>query len=246
VPEVATQLDVALAAAATLIATAFALSTWDRWLRKRRPQEEAWTISLVLFAIGSGALWWGFARGWSAASFRTFYLTGAILNVPWLALGTLSLVMDPTRVRQLRTWMIALSGLATGVLLAAPIKGPVPSQTLPEGRELFGIWPRVLAAVGSGVAAIVIIAVAIVTTYRFARQRTSPGRRVIGNVTIAVGTLILSASGTLAGRLGEQRAFVVTLLVGIAVLFTGFLATAVPARRASRPGVQSHRRPLRA
>jgi hypothetical protein len=238
VPEVPTQLDVALAAAATLIATAFALSTWDRWLRRRRPQEEAWTISLVLFAIGSGALWWGFVRGWSPGSFRVFYLAGAILNVPWLALGTLSLVIDAERVRRLRTWMIALSGLATGVLIVAPMRGTVPSRTLPEGRELFGVWPRVLAAVGSGVAAIVIIGVAVVTTVRFARQRTTPARRVVGNVVIAVGTLVLSASGTLAGRLGEQRAFVVTLLFGIVLLFSGFLATAVPAtRRAATPAL---------
>ena len=32
------------------------------------------------------------ARGWSAASFRVFYLAGAILNVPWLALGTVYLL----------------------------------------------------------------------------------------------------------------------------------------------------------
>jgi hypothetical protein len=39
-----------------------------------------------------------------------------------------------------------------------------------------------------------------------------------------LGTLILSASGTLAGRLGEDRSFVVTLTVGVVVLFVGFLA----------------------
>ena len=47
----------------------------------------------------------------------------------------------------------------------------------------------------------------------------------MGNVLIAAGTLILSASGTLAGRLGKDRAFAITLLVGIAVLFAGFLVS---------------------
>jgi hypothetical protein len=57
---------------------------------------------------------------------------------------------------------------------------------------------------------------------------------VLGNVLIAVGTLILSASGTLAGRLGKDQAFAVTLLAGIVVLFAGFLvASAAPARRAA-------------
>jgi hypothetical protein len=228
---VPTRVDVALAAAATLVAVAFALSTWDRWLRRRRAQEEAWTISLLLFALGSAALWWGFARGWSEESFRVFYLAGAILNVPWLALGTLSLVMSVERVRRLRTWLIALSGVAAGVMLVAPMKATVPKTELPAGRDLFGAWPRVLAAVGSGVAATVIVVVAVITTVRFVRQRSVPARRVVGNVLIAVGTVVLSASGTLAGRLGEQRAFVVTLLAGIAVLFVGFQATAIPVGR---------------
>src|SRR5205807_2271292 len=57
-------LNAALAAGATLIAVAFSLSTLDRYLRRRRPHELAWTISLWLFAIGGLALWWAEAHGW--------------------------------------------------------------------------------------------------------------------------------------------------------------------------------------
>ncbi len=226
----ATKLDVALAAAATLIAVAFTLSTLDRWLRRQRPQELAWTVSLALFALGSGALWWGFARGWSGASFRVFYLCGAILNVPWLALGSIHLV-SPRWGAIIHRWLVWLSGLATGVMFVAPMKGAVPTRELPVGKVLFGAWPRVLAAVGSGVAALVILGVAVVTTARLARRRAGPGHRVIGNLLIAFGTLVLSASGTIAGRLGESRAFVVTLLVGTVVLFAGFIVANGRARR---------------
>ena len=73
-------MNVALAAAATLVSIAFALNTLDRWLRRRRPHELAWSISVFLFALGSGALWWAEAHGWSLNSFRVFYLAGAILN----------------------------------------------------------------------------------------------------------------------------------------------------------------------
>ena len=38
--------------------------------------------------LASGALWWAAAAGWNDATFRLFFLFGAILNVPWLALGT--------------------------------------------------------------------------------------------------------------------------------------------------------------
>ena len=51
-------------------------------------------------------------------------------------------------------------------------------------------------------------------------------------VLIAAGTIVLSASGTVAGRLGKDTAFALTLLIGIAVLFAGFLvASTMPRRR---------------
>ncbi|MFM9084255.1 MAG: hypothetical protein ACKOQ7_10330, partial [Actinomycetota bacterium] len=85
-------LNTALAAASAIVAVAFGLSTLDRWLRRRRAHELAWTIAMALFAVAALSLWWAEARGWSAASFRVFFGVGAIINVPWLALGTVHLL----------------------------------------------------------------------------------------------------------------------------------------------------------
>lgn len=60
---------------------------WDRGGR-RNPALLAWTISLGMFSIASVALLVGVVVGWSPPVFRTFYLFGAVLNVPWLALGS--------------------------------------------------------------------------------------------------------------------------------------------------------------
>lgn len=234
-------MNAALAAAAALVALAFSLSTLDRWLRRRRPHELAWTVALALFALGSFALWWAEADGWSLGAFRLFYLAGAVLNVPWLALGTVYLLAGPQLGDKVRTWLVLLSGFAAGVVLFAPTEAPVAGGELPTGKDVFGVAPRVLAAVGSGVAAVVIIAGALWSAWRVWRGRvpslgsarvvTAPGQLAVGNVLIAVGTLILSASGTLAGRLGKDRAFAVTLLVGIVVLFAGFLVASTHSRR---------------
>lgn len=223
-------MNAALAAAATLVASAFALSTLDRWLRRRRPHDMAWTVSLALFALGAGALWWAESVGWGLGAFRVFYLAGAILNVPWLALGTVYLLADQHVADRVRGWLILISGFAVGVVLFAPTRAGVGDRTvddrivngreLPTGKDVFGVAPRVLAAVGSGVAALVIIGGAVWSVWH---PRRAGSRLLIGNVLIAVGTLILSASGTLAGRLGKDRAFAITLLVGICVLFAGFL-----------------------
>ena len=37
----------------------------------------------------------GVAAGWTPLSFKLYYLFGAILNVPWLALGTVELLRQP-------------------------------------------------------------------------------------------------------------------------------------------------------
>ena len=241
-------LNAALAAAATLVACAFAMSTGDRWLQRRRPHDGAWTVSLILFALGSAALWWAQARGWSLASFRVFFLMGAVLNVPWLALGSVYLLFGQRIGDVTRAWLIGLSGAAAGVVLIAPTKSSdlVPDE-LPKGSDLFGVAPRVFAAVGSGVAALVIFAGALWSLWRVLRRRTpsvgvhqrsivDPRRNAGGNLLIALGTIVLSLSGSLAGRLGESRAFSVTLLVGVVILFAGFLVAST--RRSQSPTQQ--------
>ncbi len=239
-------LNAALAAGATLVATAFAISTYDRWSRRRAPHDAAWTVSLALFALGSAALWWAESRGWSLASFRVFYAAGAILNVPWLALGTVYLLVGERIGNRIRSALIGLSGAAAGIVLVAPSDSIADPSEMPKGSELFGAAPRVFAAVGSGVAALVIIVGALWSIARVARDRTPAmagrsrvivdrRRHAVANSLIAVGTLVLSASGTLAGRLGQDTAFAVTLLVGITVLFGGFLTASTRRVRSERP-----------
>jgi hypothetical protein len=120
------------------------------------------------------------------------------------------------------------------VLIAPTKTHDLSHQALPQGSELFGVAPRVFAAVGSGVAAVVIIGGAVWSIIRVVRGRvpavgeaqrhiTNARRHATSNTLIALGTLVLSGSGTLAGRMGEDRAFAITLLVGIVVLFSGFL-----------------------
>jgi hypothetical protein len=228
-------LATALAASACLVASAFCLLTLDRWFRRRNPHDLAWSVAMALFVVGAGALWWAESRGWSSATFRVFFLAGAVLNVAWLALGTVYLLFGRRIGDATRTVLLVLSGYATGVVAMAPMKAPINPDAFPTAKELFGTTPRVLAAVGSGVPAVVIIAGALWSAARVARGRvpaatssarraaTSPRMLAIGNVLIAAGAVILSASGTLAGRLGKDKAFAVTLAVGVVVLFAGFM-----------------------
>jgi hypothetical protein len=219
----------ALAAAATLVSLAFGLCVLERWVDRRKPHELAWTGALFLFSAASAALWCGSAFGWSGWSFRLFYLLGAIVNVPYLALGTVVL-LGGARAGRVGAWVVtAFACFSAGVVAVAPFTGPLPAAGLPQGSDVFGPLPRILAAAGSGAAAVVIIAGAVWSAVRFARRRATR-RLALANLLIATGTLILAAGGVLNSALDEMDAFSVSLGAGILVIFVGFLVSTAPTR----------------
>lgn len=199
---------------------------------------------MVLFAVGSFALWWATSTGWSDGVFRVFFTAGAVLNVAWLALGSVALLAGDRIAIPLRRVVALLSAFAIGVMAVAPAKKVFVASEFPQARDHFGVLPRVLAAVGSGVPALVIILGALWSIARVMTNRSpaltgsrrtltiTPSRLVLSNAFIAAGTLVLSASGSLAGRLGEEQAFTVTLSIGVLILFVGFMIpTASPRAR---------------
>src|SRR5437764_2712373 len=154
----AMSLHLALAAAAALLALAFAFSTLERWLDRRKPHEAAWTAALFVFAAASAALWAGAAFGWNGLWFRLFYLFGAIVNVPYLALGTVYLLADRRVGRRVAAGVHVFAAFSAGVIAVAPLTAPIAPTTLPQGSDVFGPLLRILAAAGSGVAALVLVA----------------------------------------------------------------------------------------
>ena len=230
----------ALAAAAGLVALAFALSTLERWLDRRRRHELAWTVALAMFTLGAGALWLGASNGWNPATFRIFYLFGAILNVPFLALGTVYLLGGPRRGDRWAAGVALVGAFAAGVLAVAPLRGEVPAHRLPQGSEVFGPLPRALAAVASAGGALVVLGGAVWSAWRLrtgaGRSQPGAGRLALANGLIALGTLVLGASGLLNSVLGEMEGFAVTLTAGITILFVGFLVTNPGREHVARSG----------
>lgn len=212
-------LQSALAAAAGLVALAFCMSTFERWLRSRRRYELAWTISLAMFTLGSAALWLGAANGWGSPVFRAFYLFGAILNVPFLGLGTVYLLGGARLGDRVAAGVMLASAFATGVLVATPLRGAIPLHELPQGSQVFGVLPRVLAAVASAAGAVVVVGGAAWSVWRRRGRR----RMVGANVLIAVGTVVLGVGGVFNSALGAMEAFAVSLVLGITLIFGGFL-----------------------
>ena len=213
-----------LAFIATAIAAMFAQATSVRWSRTRAPHQGAWTVALALFALASAALATGESTGWDRGTFRAFYLLGAIVNVPWLALGTVYLLAGRKVGNRVRAVLLVFTGMALGVMLAAPIHGVIAVKGIPVGKDHFGVLPRALAGSASGVGAVVVFGGAAWSAIRFARsRRPGSGALAAGNALIALGTLVLSSGGLLQGIVGSDESFAITLAAGIAVIYLGFV-----------------------
>jgi len=221
-------LAVALSAAATLVATAFGLSTFERWLHHRTRHQAAWTVSLAMFAVATSALWAGLGLGWDETTFRLFYLFGAVLNVPVLALGTLYLLGNRRLVDRIAMATALWLAMGTGVVFATPIMGKLPAEGLPAGADHLGVLARSMATISSAGGATVLVGGAVWSLTRLFRapSRTvgsgSIRRLALANSTIALGTLVLGYGGA---SFDQPVPFALTTTVGITLIFSGFLLT---------------------
>ena len=217
----------AFAGAAGLISLALTGATFERWLKQRTRHLAAWTFSLLLFAGGAMAAWFGAAVGWTEPTFRAFYLLGAILNVPVLGVGTIYLLGGRKMGDRAAAVTALLSAFAIGVLWTAPMSGDLAEEVLPRGSEVFGVLPRVLAAAASTSGAIVVGLGAVLSLCRLRGKSGANSRSVVrlavGNCLVALAIIALSMSGAFNSIADEMTVFSVLLAVGAALLFAGFM-----------------------
>jgi hypothetical protein len=222
-------------AVAVIASTAFAVAVLLQYWRRRRPYQLAWGIALSMFALASLALTLGVAAGWTPVDFKLYYLFGAILNVPWLALGTVLLLAKPHGARAYLGCLVVFS-LASVVLVAlAPVKdADLASRLVPEGRQFLPVAVRILAVVGNVVGTLVVIGGAV-TSGLALRHRRELRPRFEGNLLIGLGVAIAAGGGVFAfldqsGKLGAG------LALGSCVMYAGFWRASTPVRAPSGAG----------
>jgi hypothetical protein len=201
-----------------VVSGSFAVAVAMRYLRKRGSAQLAWAIGLLLFTVAAFMGFLARTGGATEVEYRLFYLFGAITNVAWLALGTVFIVA-PRYGRVALASVLALSAIAVYAVFAYPVDIAVAVDTgkgYPDGS-----LPRILAAIGSGVGSLVLIGGALWSAWVFFRRRNQ-GRRALANTIIAVGVFIAAAGGT-AAFTGASGIVELTNLVGVSVMFIGFL-----------------------
>jgi hypothetical protein len=208
-----------LALVTAIVSAIFAAAVAVRYARSRRIALLFWAVGLAMFSVAALAGAYDRAQlGTAEANYRVFYLFGAISNVAWLALGTVALVA-PRFTRAAFVAVLALTLIAIYPVFALPVD---PRAAHDNGRGFAdGSLPRILAAIGSGVGSLVLFGGALWSAWVFLRRRHN-GRRALSNVVIAVGVLIIAFGGTVTFT-GASGILEVTNLVGVSVMFAGFL-----------------------
>ena len=222
---------------ATLVAAAFAVLLAAQYRARRRSYQAVWAVALAMFAVASFVVFLGVLGGWTTGEYRLFWLFGAVLNVPYLAAGELLLLV---RRRPLVTVLILLlvfgTAFAVSRVRSAQVVATALDSHLPSGSDVFATDRFVLtmARLYSIPAYGVLVAGTAWSAWRM-RGRRELRDRFAGTLGIAVGATIVAAGSAFAAT-GNATGFSLTLAVGVAVMFWGFL-------RASRTPAGGHSRP---
>jgi len=222
---------------AAAIALAFAVRLLARLAGKWRPHEAVWVVALLMFGAASAAMFFGVLQGWSAAEFRIYWLFGAVLNVPFLAQGELYLLI---RRRSIAHAFLALLLIGTAFAVwkvwPAPVDIHALGKALPLGKDVFGTssapyrisqlyaFPAYFLLLGGLVWAAVSM-----------RGKPELRNRTTGTLLIAAGATVVAIGSGVGAGFNVVPLFSVSLALGIAVMFWGFVVASRPGGRPARP-----------
>jgi len=225
-------MDSALALLAALAALGFSIDLWLDYRRRPRPHIAAFGTGMSMFAAATMAFYLGLTIGWSGPLYRTFYLFGAILNIPFLALGSMFLVVGKRSGHAMAIALGALTAISATLTSTVAFANPLPGTGVPHDIFASGFGPRLFAIIGGATGSTILIVLALVSTLRFWKKNRSI---VWGNLLIVGGTLAAASGGT-GLALGESSAFAVSLLAAVTLIWAGY-RVASGKRVSDRPGV---------
>lgn len=215
----------------SLVSLVFAFFVLMRYLKRRGMHLLLWTIGLVFYGVGGFCEAYYGAFGWNALIFRLWYLLGAVLVAAWLGQGTVYLLARRTWANALMVVLVVGSVYALVRVFGAELDPLAMTRGVHTGSEMSGyaiITPgvRLLTPFFNLYGTITLVGGAAWSAWLFWRKRILL-HRTIGNVLIAVGALLPAFGGTFS-RFGVPGALYLGELVGVVLMFVGFLRATTP------------------
>lgn len=203
----------------SIIALIFAIIVLDQFFAKRKSYQLVWAIGLFMYFISTGAEFWAGAWGLNQVIYRLWYLFGAIFVAAYLGMGTLYLLISRRTAHIIMVILLVVSVYAVFRVFTASID--LSSLQTLSGRAMpTGV--RLMTPFLNSFGTIALVGGAIYSAWVFWRRRIMP-HRVVSNVLIAVGAMLPAFGGTLMRLTDSLTAFYLLELLGIIIIFTGFL-----------------------
>lgn len=211
---------------AAAVSAAFAAALIGRFLERRRPNLLAWGVALAMFSLASLAAAIAILGNWTTAWFRVYYLFGAIVNVPVLALGTVYLLTPRALAHAAAAVVAAASVVAAALVVSADLNAAALAvDGIPPGAEVVPDSIRALSRYYSYTGFAVVLAGTLWSAWRLMGTTSVHARRFAqANGLIAAGVVVNALAGAFA-RYGQGTVFAVGLLAGVVVMYLGFLKT---------------------
>lgn len=203
----------------SIIALIFAIIVLDQFFAKRKSYQLVWAIGLFMYFISTGAEFWVGAWGLNQVIYRLWYLFGAIFVAAYLGMGTLYLLISRRTAHIIMVILLVVSVYAVFRVFTASID--LSSLQTLSGRAMpTGV--RLMTPFLNSFGTIALVGGAIYSAWVFWRRRIMP-HRVVSNILIAVGAILPAFGGTLMRLTDSLTAFYLLELLGIIIIFTGFL-----------------------
>lgn len=222
---------------AALVALVFSGALLRHFVRRRRPYQALWAVALLMYAAASFALFLGVLDGWTTGEYRVYWLLGAILNVPFLAMGELDLLVRNRAVTApLLVVLLFLSAFALARVRTAPIDVSALGKSLPLGKDVFARDPLPYR-LSQLYAYPAYIGLLLGMGWSIWRMRAVPSarERMVGTSLIAAGATVVAIGSGIGAGFDVVPVFSVGLLAGIAIMFWGFVRVSAPPRPAATP-----------
>jgi len=205
--------------ASAIVSFLFAVTVLDQYFARRKPYQLVWAIGLFMYSISTGTEFWTGARGLNDMVYRLWYLFGAIFVAAYLGMGTVYLLVRRRTAHIIMGILLAASIYATFAVFSANLD----LSTLPT---LSGIaMPkavRLMTPIFNTFGTVALVGGAIYSAYVFWRRKIMP-HRVASNVLIALGAILPAVGGTHMRLGGGLPLFYIFELLGIIIIFVGFL-----------------------
>jgi len=206
-----------------IVSLIFAVTVLDQYFARRKPYQLLWAVGLFMYSISTFTEFWWNVYGHIDVIYRLWYLIGAILVAAYLGQGTLYLLMR----RRNANIIMALLGAATIYVAIRVFTINIDISGLTKLTGV-GVLPTdiraIITPIFNAFGTIALAGGAIYSAFIFWRKRILP-HRVISNILIALGSLLPAAGGIHISVAGNLNLFFILELVGVVIIFIGFLRT---------------------